>query len=156
MSASLYQTVFERKLAEKSKIDLHFHWQDRFNKRVTKFDMGRQSGKSTAIVRTMSDNHQYDYIVLSHSQDGAKRLADRYKNLEQDRIKYHENTVQLSGNQLSQITRCYANWIDTRSKRKLCIFVEEPMVQIKRILDNLRDILATTDIDYQIFVVGEQ
>lgn len=156
MSTSLYQTVFERKLVEKSRIDLHFHWQERFEKRVTKFDMGRKTGKSTAIVRTMSDNHQYDYIVLSFSEHGARRLADMYKNLEQDRIAYHENTVQLTGNQLSQIERCYENWIKTRSTRKLCVFVEEPMVQTKRVLDNLCDVLSRTEIDYQIFVVGCQ
>lgn len=158
MMNSLYQTVFEARMNQKLGIDLHFHPFDRFDRRVTKIDLGRQSGKTTAILRTMMDNRKFDFILLTHSSHRAVELAEKYKAMFSlfKPIDEHKHRVIITGNTEMQIEKALNQSLRLHSDRSLIIFVEEGMNQTTKILTDLRERLQDRERDFKIIVVGCQ
>lgn len=157
-NTSLYQLIFENRMNQKIGIDLHFHSYDRFDRRVTKIDMGRQSGKTTAILRTMADNKKFDFIMLTHSGQRAMEVAKRYKELYlmNNKISDHTNLVVISGNGTLETEKALNNHLRLHSDRTLVVFVEESMKHTSGILETLRNHLSFREREYRIFVVGCQ
>ncbi|WNL63125.1 hypothetical protein [Citrobacter phage Ci1] len=160
MNSSLYQHVFEQCIRHQNRPEAEKYmsrW-DVCRTRVVNINMGRCTGKTSAILNTMMLNQDYDYFYLGCSMHMASDTYRKFKrDFEHYSVGYPKNLMVFTGNQQSQIRDAIKALRKLDSKRKLVIFVDEPMVHYARIYESISSEIVQSRIDdYVIIFVGEQ
>lgn len=152
--SAVYRVVFESIL--KSGPDLFKEYLspgESFDRRVSRIDLGRQTGKTTAIVDTVIYAQEFDYIILTHNTGLAEHTSRKILERRNQQLR-PENIVLISSMTTFCVNKAYEQ-IRKFGKRPVIIFIDEPMHKTSTVLSDIYNIFKL-DMNYKIIVVGVQ
>lgn len=154
MSSAVYRVVFESIL--KSGPDKHSMYLspgESFDRRVSRIDLGRQTGKTTAISDTVIFEQEFDFVILTHNTGLAEHISRKVLERRNQQLR-PENIILISNMTTNNIEKIYSQ-VRLYSKRPLIIFMDEPMHKTESVLDDVYNIFKL-DLNYKVIVVGVQ
>lgn len=160
MNSGLYQHIFELKMREEK--DLSAYGRDAiYEMKTFNINLGRQSGKTEAMLRTMMLNKEFGFIVIAHHESWAKELSERFlrmRSVQTYGYIHEQSPVIFCTQQDRSIETAILEMARARigKNKKVVIFIDEPMSSADRIHKKVKECTSFNIIEPTVFVLGCQ
>lgn len=160
MNSGLYQHIFELKMRENK--NLSAYGRDAiYEMKTFNINLGRQSGKTEAMIRTMTMNKDFGFIVIAHNSAWTKELADRFlrvRNVQTYGYIHEQSPVIFCTQEDHSIETAILAMARARigTNKNVVVFIDEPMSNATRIHKKVKECTSFNIIEPTVFVLGCQ